>query len=66
VLKNAVINKPFIMSGGIEPGDETRLKEFMKEPVAKNLFAVDINSRFEVTAGVKNMDKVKKFVDNLI
>jgi len=66
VLKNAVINKPFIMSGGIEPGDETRLKEFMKEPVAKNLFAVDINSRFEVTAGVKNMEKVKKFVDNLI
>ena len=66
VLKNAVINKPFFLSGGIEPGDEIRLKEFMKESVAKNLFAVDINSRFEVTAGVKNMEKVKKFVDNLI
>jgi phosphoribosylanthranilate isomerase len=64
-LKNAEINKPFFLSGGIEPGDEDRLKQFMEEPVARNLFAVDINSRFEVTAGVKNMEKVKNFVLNL-
>lgn len=66
VLKNAVINKPFLLSGGIEPGDEQKLKEFANEPVAKSLFAVDINSKFEITAGVKHMDKVKHFVENLL
>ena len=65
-LKNAVINKPFFLSGGIEPGDEEKLKEFANEPVAKSLFAVDLNSKFEITAGVKNMDKVKAFCDELI
>lgn len=65
VLKGAVINKPFFLSGGIEPGDEEKLKAFANGPEAKNLFAVDINSKFEITAGVKNMDKVKQFVENM-
>ena len=62
VLTKASIDKLFFLSGGIEPGDEERLKEFMKEPVAKKLFAIDINSRFEVSAGIKDMEKVKGFV----
>ncbi len=66
VLKNAVISKPFLLSGGIEPGDEQKLKEFANEPVAKSLFAVDINSKFEITAGVKNMDKVKAFCEEML
>ena len=66
VLKQSSISKPFFLSGGIEPGDEKRLKEFSESPAAKNLFAVDINSRFEVTAGIKNMEKVKSFCQNLI
>lgn len=66
VLKGSVVNKPFFLSGGIEPGDENKLKDFLSENVSKNLFAIDINSKFEVTAGVKNMDKVKTFVSNLI
>lgn len=63
LLKNARIDKLFFLSGGIEPGDEEKLREFMKEPVAKKLFAVDINSRFEISAGVKDMVRVKKFVE---
>lgn len=66
VLKGASFSKPFFLSGGIEPGDEEKLKAFAKEPEAKNLFAIDINSKFEITAGVKNMDKVKSFVENLV
>ena len=65
VLKKASIEKLFFLSGGIEPGDEERLKEFMKEPVAKKLFSVDINSKFEIGAGVKDMEKVKMFVKTL-
>ena len=62
MIKNSVIGKPFFLSGGIEPGDEERLKEFSKEPVAKALFAVDINSKFESSPGVKDMGLVRKFV----
>lgn len=65
VLKNAAINNLFFLSGGIAPGDEEKLKEFAKEEVAKKLFAIDINSKFEVSAGVKDMVKVKVFVDGL-
>lgn len=66
VLKKSTINKPFFLSGGIEPGDEQKLKEFQDEPVAKNLFAIDINSKFEITAGVKNMERVKEFCSKLV
>lgn len=65
VLKQSSISKPFFLSGGIESGDEARLKEFSESPAAKTLFAVDINSKFEITAGIKNMEKVKTFCDHL-
>jgi phosphoribosylanthranilate isomerase len=63
VLTDAQINKIYFLSGGIEPGDEEKLKEFVKTPAGKKLFAIDINSKFEITAGVKDMEKVRKFVE---
>jgi phosphoribosylanthranilate isomerase len=65
ILKPAVINKLFIVSGGIQPGDEAMLNEFAKEPVAKKLFGIDINSKFEISPGVKDMEKIKVFIENL-
>jgi phosphoribosylanthranilate isomerase len=65
LLKGQTIGKPFFLSGGIEPGDEEKLKSFTEEPVAKAMFAIDINSRFEVTPGFKDMAKVKQFTDRL-
>jgi len=62
VLRNSSIGKPFFLSGGIEPGDEEKLRHFTEEPVSKALFAIDINSRFEVSPGVKDMKKIGKFV----
>ncbi|MET0635383.1 MAG: phosphoribosylanthranilate isomerase [Chitinophagaceae bacterium] len=62
VLKEATMRKLFFMSGGIEPGDEARLKAFEDEEPGKKLFAVDINSRFEISPGVKDMVKVAAFV----
>jgi phosphoribosylanthranilate isomerase len=64
-LKAASIDKLFFLSGGIEPGDEESIKTFMKEPVAQKLFSIDINSRFEIAPGVKDVKKVKQFVENL-
>jgi phosphoribosylanthranilate isomerase len=65
VLKTVTLNKLFFLSGGIEPGDEERLNAFAATPEAKKLFAVDINSKFEISAGVKNMEKVREFVGKL-
>jgi len=64
-LSGLNISKPFFLSGGIEPTDAGLVKEFMKDPVAKDLFVVDINSRFEVMPGVKDMEKVARFIKEL-
>jgi len=64
-LKGLHVNKPFFLSGGIEPTDAENVRVFMKDKVAKDLFAVDINSRFESSPGVKDMHLVKKFIEEL-
>jgi phosphoribosylanthranilate isomerase len=64
-LKGLNIGKPFFLSGGIEPGDAGSVKDFQKDPVAKDLFVVDVNSRFETSPGVKDMQKVKQFISEL-
>lgn len=65
ILKGSNIGKPFFLSGGIQPEDTNSLKEFHQEPVAKALFAIDINSKFESAPGIKQMDKVAKFINEL-
>lgn len=65
VLKQSAIDKLFFLSGGIEQSDSEKLIEFSKEPVAKKLFSVDVNSKFELSAGVKDMEKVREFVSRL-
>ena len=64
-LKAASIDKLYFLSGGIEPGDEENIKAFMDEPVAQKLFSIDINSKFEIAPGVKDVKKVKQFVEHL-
>jgi len=64
-LQGLNIGKAFFLSGGIEPEDAPMIKDFMKDPVAKDLFVVDINSRFESSPGVKDMNKVKQFIEDL-
>lgn len=65
VLKDSIIGKPFFLSGGIEPGDEDKLRDFEQEPAAKALFAIDINSKFETSPGFKDMDMVREFVSKM-
>lgn len=64
-LSGLNIQKPFFLSGGIEPGDAATIKKFMIETVAKDMIAVDINSRFELSPGIKDMEKVKQFLTEL-
>lgn len=65
ILKGGNVRKPFFLSGGIQPEDVDLLKAFENETVAKDLFAVDINSKFELAPGLKDMEKIKTFVKAL-
>jgi phosphoribosylanthranilate isomerase len=64
-LRGLHINKPFFLSGGIEPTDVEVIKDFLKQPVAKDLFCIDLNSRFETSPGIKDMKKIKAFITAL-
>jgi len=65
VLKKYLVDKIYFLSGGIEEGDTEDLKEFANHPSAAKLFAIDINSKFEISAGVKDMIKVRQFIDKM-
>lgn len=65
VLQGLNIGKPFFLSGGIGPDDIDKLAEFAQEPVAKDLFSIDVNSRFETSPGIKNMDALEQFVTKI-
>jgi phosphoribosylanthranilate isomerase len=58
ILKKAKIEKPFFLSGGIGPDDAAKVKAF-KHP---DFFAVDVNSKFELSPGLKDMAAVLKFL----
>lgn len=60
-LKKCYIKKPFFLSGGIALEDIDKVKSFY-HPM---LFAIDVNSRFESTAGIKDMNKVEGFLNAL-
>ena len=65
ILKGHNIGKPFFLSGGIQPEDTKSLKDFQEEPVSRALFAIDINSKFETSPGVKDLKLVENFIDEL-
>lgn len=65
LLRELNINKPFFLSGGITPEDAEELKQFSASPVARDLFSIDINSKFEIAPGVKDMQSIKQFLQQL-
>lgn len=64
-LHAATIEKPFFISGGIGVEDAEKVKEFAKGANGKWLFGVDVNSKFEISAGIKDMELVKQFCDEM-
>ena len=58
ILKKAKIEKPFFLSGGIGPDDAQKIKAF-KHP---DFFAIDVNSKFEMAPGLKDMAAILKFL----
>ena len=58
-------SKPYMLGGGIEAADIGNLLDFIQSPAAEKLFAVDINSKFEISPGVKDINKIKNFMRQL-
>jgi phosphoribosylanthranilate isomerase len=60
-LQNANIQKPFFLSGGIGLEDVDKLRS-LRHPL---LHAVDVNSRFETSPGIKDTTSIAQFQKNL-
>ena len=58
ILKKAKIEKPFFLSGGIGSDDAAKVKAFSHP----DFFAIDVNSRFELSPGLKDMAAILKFL----
>ena len=53
---------PFFLSGGIAPEDAETIHQ-LNFP---QLFAVDLNSRFETAPGIKDIDKIREFISDVL
>lgn len=50
--------KPFYLSGGVGPNDTDEIKSLK----LKNLIGLDLNSQFEIQPGLKDIEKLKTFI----
>lgn len=58
LLQNYKGSVPFLLSGGIGPDDAEALKQIVHPQFA----GIDINSKFEIEPGVKNIELIKEFL----
>jgi phosphoribosylanthranilate isomerase len=66
LLKGNAIGKSYFLSGGIGPNDIGGIEVMGKTKAGMDLFALDINSQFEMEPGIKNLEKIKIFIDALV
>ncbi len=65
VLAEYPSTKPFFLSGGIGLDEIETIKKFQSSDAAKYCYAIDVNSKFEIEPGLKNLDKLKQFISEL-
>lgn len=58
LLRDLTLPRPFMLAGGIGPGDATTLKGLQ----LAGLQGVDLNSRFEIQPGYKDAARIKNFI----
>lgn len=66
VLQNYKGKTPYFLSGGIGLEDTDELMSFLRKQESNNCYAVDVNSSFEDRPGMKNIEKLKEFKNNLL
>lgn len=62
LLNDKRFSKPFLLSGGIGPEDAKHVKLF-RHP---DMIGVDVNSRFEISPGLKNVEALKLFQQQIV
>ncbi len=60
-LDDYVGNKPFFLSGGIKIADIEKIKSISHN----TLYAIDVNSGFEIEPGLKDIPKLKTFIEGV-
>ena len=61
VLRRYKGRLPFLLSGGIGPGDERRIREFS----VPGCIGIDLNSRFETAPGLKDVAALRTFIETI-
>ena len=65
VLKAYPSTTPYFLSGGIGINEVENIKAFKKSPASKYCYAIDVNSKFEIEPGLKNINELEKFKHEL-
>lgn len=66
LIKGSTIPKSYFLSGGIGPNDIQGIQVMEKTKAGKSLLALDINSQFELAPGMKDLEKIKIFINAFI
>ena len=61
ILRSYQGTKPFLLSGGIGPDDAEAIRRFDHPRFA----GIDLNSRFETEPGLKDVEKIRSFIDEI-
>lgn len=65
LLDNYPLKKPFFLSGGIGIDQIENLKTFQESHVSNYCYAIDVNSKFELEPGLKNIELLKEFKNQI-
>jgi len=63
LLSAIEINHSFFLSGGIGSDDVDKINEFCKRTTS--LYALDLNSKFEIAPGIKDMERLSMFISSI-
>ena len=63
ILQKYPSKKPFILSGGIGLEEVDKIHTLMESELP--LYAIDVNSKFEIGPGLKNSTELKQFINEL-
>src|SRR5690606_24169849 len=66
ILNQYPSTKPFFLSGGIGLNEVESLLSFLRRQESTYCYAIDVNSKFEIEAGLKDIKKLKEFKHNVI
>ena len=66
VLKHYPSTKPYFLSGGIGLGEVNQILLFLSKQESKYCHAIDVNSKFEIEPGLKNIELLEEFKERFL